>query len=143
MLTIGCGVLCLFLFWCVLLCVLSSFAIILKRKRELVALLLFTYGCLVTLNVLRLFIMVLWVGLQCVIVVNPDHARRPCIAIRIRSAEKVMCSIFFTTKVLAIQRQVNESKVLQEKNLESLSNSTKNVDQRYLYVVFMCLMTTP
>ena len=38
------------LFCCALLCVLSSFAIILKRKRELVALLLFSYGCLVTLN---------------------------------------------------------------------------------------------
>ena len=35
-----------------LLCVHSSFAIILKRKRELVALLLLSYGCLVTVNVL-------------------------------------------------------------------------------------------
>ena len=34
------GVLCLSLFCCALLCVLSSFAIILKRKRDLVALLL-------------------------------------------------------------------------------------------------------
>ena len=33
-------------------CVLSSFAIIFKRKRELVALLLLSYGCLVTVNVL-------------------------------------------------------------------------------------------
>ena len=33
------GVLCLSLFCCELLCVLSIFAIILKRKRELVALL--------------------------------------------------------------------------------------------------------
>ena len=33
------GVLCLSLFNCVLLCVISSFAIILKRKREMVALL--------------------------------------------------------------------------------------------------------
>ena len=43
------------MFVIVLLCiavVLSSFAIILKRKRELVALLLLSYGCLVTLNVL-------------------------------------------------------------------------------------------
>ena len=39
-----------------LLCVLSSFAIILKRKRELVALLLSSYGCLVTVNVLWLFL---------------------------------------------------------------------------------------
>ena len=41
------GVLCLSLFGYALLCVLSSFAINLKRKRELVALLLMSYGCLV------------------------------------------------------------------------------------------------
>ena len=41
------GVLCLSLFWQALLFVLSSFAIILKRKRELVALLLLSFGCLV------------------------------------------------------------------------------------------------
>ena len=45
-------VLCLSLFWYALLCVISIFAIILKRKRELVALLLLSYGCLVTVNVL-------------------------------------------------------------------------------------------
>ena len=44
------GVLCLSLFWYALLCVLSSFTIILKRKRELVALLILSYGCLVTVN---------------------------------------------------------------------------------------------
>ena len=36
------------LFCCALLCVLSSFATMLKRKRELVALLLLSYGCLVS-----------------------------------------------------------------------------------------------
>ena len=66
-------VLCLFLFWYALLCVLSSCANILKRKRELVALLLLSYGCLVTLYVMWLFLSVPWVGLQCVIVVFPDH----------------------------------------------------------------------
>ena len=66
-------VLCLFLFWYALLFVLSSFAIILTRKRELVALLLLSFGCLVTVNVLWLFLMVAWVCLQCVIVVFPDH----------------------------------------------------------------------
>ena len=45
-------VLSLSLFCYALLCVLSSFAIILKRKRELVALLLLSYRCLVTVNVL-------------------------------------------------------------------------------------------
>ena len=46
------GVLCLSLFCCELLCVLSSFVIILKRKGELVALLLLSYGCLDAMNAL-------------------------------------------------------------------------------------------
>ena len=55
--------------------VLVSFlvSIILQRKREQVALLLLCYGCLVTVNVLWLFLTVPWVGLQCIIVVFPDH----------------------------------------------------------------------
>ena len=65
------GVLCLTLFCYVLLCVHSSFAIILKRR--LVALLLLSYICIVTINVLWLFLAVHWVGPQCVIVVFPDH----------------------------------------------------------------------
>ena len=44
-LSFGCGVLCLSLFCCALLCVLSTFAIILKRKRDLFALLLMSYRC--------------------------------------------------------------------------------------------------
>ena len=56
------GVQCLSLFCYALLCVLSGFAIILKRKRELVALLLLSYRCIVTIN-----------GLQYVILVFPDH----------------------------------------------------------------------
>ena len=67
------GVLCLSLFCYTLLCVHSSFAIILKRKRKLVALLLLSYRCIVTINVLWLFLTVPWVGLQYVIVVFPDH----------------------------------------------------------------------
>ena len=58
------------LFWYALLCVLFSFAIILKKKRELVALFLLAYRCLFTqftVNVLWLFLRVQWVGLQCVI----------------------------------------------------------------------------
>ena len=51
-LPIVCGVLHLSLFCYTLLCVLSSIAIILKRKRELVTLLFLSYGCLVTVNVL-------------------------------------------------------------------------------------------
>ena len=67
------GVLCLSLFCYALLCVLSSFAIILKRKGELVAFLLLSCGCLVAVFVMWLFLPMLWVGLQCVIVVFPDH----------------------------------------------------------------------
>ena len=63
------GVLCLNLFCYALLCVHSSFAIIMKRKRKLVAL----YYCLTDVNVLWLFRMLWWVDLQCVIVVFPDH----------------------------------------------------------------------
>ena len=44
------GVLCLFLFCYALLCILSTFAFILKRKRELVVLLLLSYGHLVAVN---------------------------------------------------------------------------------------------
>ena len=65
-------VLCLSLFCYALLCVHSSFAIILKRKRKLVALLLLSYSCIVTINVLWLFLTVPWVGLQYVIMVFPD-----------------------------------------------------------------------
>ena len=67
------GVLCMSLFCYALLCVHSSFAIILKKKRKLEALLLLSYRCIVTINVLGLFLRVSWVGLQFVIVVFPDH----------------------------------------------------------------------
>ena len=67
------GVLCLSLFCYALLCVHSSFAIILKTKRKLIALLLLSYRCIVTINGLWLFLAVPWVGLQYVIVVFPDH----------------------------------------------------------------------
>ena len=67
------GCLYLSLFCHAVLCVLSSFAIILKGKRELVDLLLLSYGCLVTVNVLWLFITLPHVSLQCVIVVYPDY----------------------------------------------------------------------
>ena len=63
--------------WYVLLYVHSNFAIILtrmrERQRELAALLLLSFGCLVTLNVMWLFLAVPWVGLQCVIMVLTDH----------------------------------------------------------------------
>ena len=54
-----------------LLCVHSSFAIILIGKRELVALLSLSSWCLM-IDV-WLFLVVPWVGLQFVIVMFPDH----------------------------------------------------------------------
>ena len=44
-----------------------------KRKRELVALLLLSYGCHVTVYVMGVFLKVRSTGLQCVFVVFPDH----------------------------------------------------------------------
>ena len=67
------GVLCLSLFCYVLLCVHSIFAIILKSKRKLVAFLLLSYICIVTINIMWLFLTLPWVGLQYVSVVIPDH----------------------------------------------------------------------
>ena len=73
--TLFVGVVPLYLFCYALLYVHSSFTIILKRKRRLVALLLLSYICIDTINDLWLFLMVPWVGLQCVIVVYPDHSQ--------------------------------------------------------------------
>ena len=67
------GVLCLSLFCYALLYVHSSFANILKRKRKLVALLLLSYRCIVTVNVLWLFLAVPLAGIQYVIVVFAAH----------------------------------------------------------------------
>ena len=67
------GVLCWSLFLYSLLCVLSSFAIISTRKGELVALLLLSFLCLVTVDILLLFHTMLRVGRQCVFVVFYDH----------------------------------------------------------------------
>ena len=48
--------------------------IIMTRKRELVVLLLLAFGCIVTVNVLWLFLTVSRVGLQYVILAFPDHS---------------------------------------------------------------------
>ena len=61
------------LFCNALLYVHSNFANVLTRKRKLVALLLLSHRCIVTISVLWLFLTVPWVGLQCVIVVFPEH----------------------------------------------------------------------
>ena len=59
------------MFCCTLLDVLSSIAIILMGKRELIALLNLSSWCLVINE--RLFLAVPWDCLQFVIVVFPDH----------------------------------------------------------------------
>ena len=62
----------------VLLCILSFisiFAIILTKNRELIAFFQLSSVCLVTVRVMLLFLAVPLVGLQCVIVVFPDHGK--------------------------------------------------------------------
>ena len=60
-----------------ILCVLFGFAITLIGKRELVSLLNLSSWCLVIAIVQGLFLAVLWVSLQCVIVVFSDHNTFP------------------------------------------------------------------
>ena len=64
--------LCWSLFWYALRIVLS-FAIILTRKRALVALLLLSLICLVAVNILKLSLTVPSIDLQFVAVVFSDH----------------------------------------------------------------------
>ena len=61
-------------FWYALLCVLSSFAIILTTERELVALFLLSFA---TVNVLWDFLTMPCVNLQYVIVVYSEHTHLP------------------------------------------------------------------
>ena len=63
-------VLCWSMFWYALRCVLSSFHLEEEERAGCAALIVL---CLFAFNVLWLFITVPWVGLQCVIVVFPDH----------------------------------------------------------------------
>ena len=72
-LSLSVGFLCWSLFWFALLYVLSSFAIILLRKRELVALILLSLRYIGSVNILSLSLVVPWIGLQDVIVVYSDH----------------------------------------------------------------------
>ena len=65
-----------FMFCCALLCVLSSFAIILMGKEERAgcfSLLCLSSWCLVIVIVLWRFFTVPWDCLQCLIMVIPDH----------------------------------------------------------------------
>ena len=71
------GVLCLSLFWYALLCALSSFATILKRKRELVALLLIVLriSCYCKCSVAFPHDILGW-SKELIIVVYPDHTQQ-------------------------------------------------------------------
>ena len=65
------------MFVCVLLCItlyLFSFCNHHEAERKLVALLLLSYRCIVSINVLGLVLTMPWVGLQCVILVFPNHS---------------------------------------------------------------------
>ena len=67
----------------------SSFAIILMRKRKLVALLSLSFWCLVI--VVWLFLAVPWVCLQFVIVVFPDHTHLLFILQRVKIGSVNIC----------------------------------------------------
>ena len=75
-----------------------DFAFILMWKRKLVALLKLSSWCLVTVNVLWLFITVPWVGLQCVIVVFPDHSQLRLNGSAVACSLSVVDSILKPTK---------------------------------------------
>ena len=59
------------MFCCIFSCVFLCFAIILIGRESLLLLYFVFFWCL--LNVMPLFLTVLWVSMQCVIVLFPDH----------------------------------------------------------------------
>ena len=69
-----------------------------NKKTFLVALLILSYRCIVTINVLWLFLTVPWVGLQCVIVVFPDHTHL-LFALRNINIKILMLFIFRRTQL--------------------------------------------
>ena len=94
------GVCNCYMFYCMLLDVHSSIAIILMGKRELVALLNLSSWCLVMVE--RLFLAVPRGCLQFVIVVFPDHThllflsrnRNPIFGVFFENYQSISCSIF-------------------------------------------------
>ena len=77
MLLIFCTCVCS-MFFCALLYVISSCAIILMGRRVLVVLLCLSSWCFVIVIVLWLFLAVPLYGLQCVIVIFPAHTHSLC-----------------------------------------------------------------
>ena len=99
-------------FWYALLYVLSSFAIILTRKRELFALLLLSVGCQVTVNILWLFLTVPLVGLQCVIMVFPDHTHFLFNSFLLSQRYSLMCGIVTNVHLLMSEMRIPVDKSL-------------------------------
>ena len=125
------GVLRLSLFWYAFLYVLSSFAIISKRKRELVALLLLSYIFLLTVNVLWLFLTVPWVGLPCVIVVFPDHTHFFSVWTQIRKCQARFGSNLLDTQMVILKyffftKLIRKRKIADDKKHENFSRGAKS-----------------
>ena len=92
------------MFCCMLLYVHSSIAIILMGKRELVALLNLSSGCLVMVE--RLFLTVPWGCLRFVIVVFPDHTHL-LFYMKVQASSLATCYLrdFFIIQPLILEGQ--------------------------------------
>ena len=73
------GVLCWSLRWYAYLCVFSSVCNHLNEEEMADCFAFLPFLCLVTINVVWFFLTVPWVGLECVIVVFPDHTYFPSV----------------------------------------------------------------
>ena len=93
------GILCLSLVCYALLCVHSSFAIIVQRERKLVALQLSSYRCIATINVLWLFLAVPWVGLLCVV---SDHTHLLFVSVRCSSRYGCISTLCWNRRILIL-----------------------------------------
>ena len=93
------GILCLSLVCYALLCVHSSFAIIVQRERKLVALQLLSYRCIATKNVLWLLLTVPWVGLICVV---PDHTHLLFVSVRCSSRYGCISTLCWNRRILIL-----------------------------------------
>ena len=125
------GVLCLSLFCYALVCVHSSFAITLKRKRKLVALPLLSYRCIVTIYVLWLFFTVQWVGLQCVIKVFPDHTHL-LFALKMSISVNILFG-FETFVVVMIESDISWTFYLYFPHIQSCQEYSIRKDAFYIY----------
>ena len=122
------------LFWYALFYVLFSFAIILRRKRELIALPLLSFGCLVTVNVLWLFHMVPWVDLQFVIVVFPDHTHLNFLFFIISSIQQPLIQTyadFLPEAISSIQQLLMQTSAIS--NIQQFHIQTQCLQQSQIF----------